>query len=136
MADYLRELARPGGHGPPTRADIEAGFELMTACEFPLQEKLLGYLREKPGVRVIGSAEPGLDRVGTISFVHGSLKSQEISAAVDPSGVAIRHGHMYAYHLCEALGLEPEDGVVRTSFVHYNTEAEIERLIGVFEGVL
>ncbi|MFH1842263.1 MAG: aminotransferase class V-fold PLP-dependent enzyme [bacterium] len=136
MAEYLRELARPGETGALTRVDIEMAFVLMTACEYPLQEKLLAYLGEKPGVRVVGPAEPGPDRVGTISFVHESLRSQEISAAVDPSGVAIRHGHMYAYHLCEALGLDPEDGVVRTSFVHYNTVEEIERLIEVFEGVL
>ena len=43
---------------------------------------------------------------------------------------------MYAYHLCEALGLDPEDGVVRTSLVHYNTIEEIERLIDVFESSL
>jgi selenocysteine lyase/cysteine desulfurase len=43
---------------------------------------------------------------------------------------------MYAYHLCEAAGLEPEDGVVRTSLVHYNTPQEIERLIEVFDAVL
>jgi len=29
-----------------------------------------------------------------------------------------------------------DDGVVRASFVHYNTPAEIERLIGVLETVL
>ena len=29
-----------------------------------------------------------------------------------------------------ALGLDLEDGVVRVSFVHYNTPAEIERLEG------
>ena len=58
------------------------------------------------------------------------------TAAVDRSGIGIRHGHMYAYHLCEAAGLEPEDGVVRTSLVHYNTLEEIERLIDVFEAVL
>ena len=34
------------------------------------------------------------------------------------------------------LGLDPEDGVVRTSFVHYNTLEEIDRLIAVFDEVL
>ena len=38
---------------------------------------------------------------------------------------------MYAHRLCTALGLEPEDGVVRVSFVHYNTVDEIDRLIEV-----
>jgi selenocysteine lyase/cysteine desulfurase len=43
---------------------------------------------------------------------------------------------MYAYHLCEAAGLIPEDGVVRTSLVHYNTPEEIDRLIEVFDRAL
>jgi len=50
--------------------------------------------------------------------------------------VAIRHGHMYAWHLCDALDLDLEDGVVRVSLVHYNTSEEIDRLIQVFEQVL
>jgi len=68
--------------------------------------------------------------------VHHTKSSADITTAVDRSGIGIRHGHMYAYHLCEAAGLEPEDGVVRTSLVHYNTMEEIERLIGVFDRVL
>jgi selenocysteine lyase/cysteine desulfurase len=50
--------------------------------------------------------------------------------------LAIRHGHMYAYRLCQALGLDPEDGVVRASMVHYNTLDEIERFIEVLERIL
>ena len=55
---------------------------------------------------------------------------------VDQSGIGIRHGHMYAYHLCEAAGLDPDDGVVRVSMVHYNTPEEIERLIEVLDTAL
>ena len=67
------------------------------------------------------------------SFVHADKTSREITQVVDRSGVAIRHGHMYAWHLCEALGFDPEDGVVRVSFVHYNTVEEIDRLIEIFQ---
>ena len=35
----------------------------------------------------------------------------------------------------DRLGLDPEDGVVRTSFVHYNSPEEIERLIEVFDSI-
>ena len=35
-----------------------------------------------------------------------------------------------------AAGLDPEDGVVRVSLVHYNTPEEIERLIDVLEKAL
>jgi selenocysteine lyase/cysteine desulfurase len=43
---------------------------------------------------------------------------------------------MYAHRLCEALGLDPVDGVVRVSAVHYNTVEEIERLIEVLDRAL
>ena len=43
---------------------------------------------------------------------------------------------MYAHRLCEALGIGPEDGVVRISLVHYNRAEEIERLIGVLDEIL
>ena len=101
-----------------------------------LIERLLAYLRAKPKVRIIGPQEAGAARVGTVSFVHEGKSSRELAAALDRTGIAIRHGHMYAWHLCKALGLDLEDGVLRVSFVHYNTLAEIERLIEVLDTFL
>ena len=40
---------------------------------------------------------------------------------------------MYAYHLCEALGMDVDDGVVRVSLVHYNT---LEQLIVFIPSIL
>ena len=108
----------------------------MTACELPLQVRLLNYLRSRDEITIIGPESDTAERVGTISFVHRSRSSAEITRTVDRSGIGIRHGHMYAYHLCEALGLDPDDGVVRVSLVHYNTLEEIERLIEVLDGAL
>ena len=34
------------------------------------------------------------------------------------------------------LGLEPQNGVIRVSLVHYNTVAEVTRLLEVFERIL
>ena len=136
LRDYLAFLADVPEPTALDRPAIERAFDLMTACELPLQARLIEYLRSRDDVRIIGPADDGPSRVGTISFVHDSKSSAEITAAVDRSGVGIRHGHMYAYHLCEAAGLDPEDGVVRTSLVHYNTMEEMERLIEVFDEVL
>lgn len=133
LRDYLAFLA--GVSEPETldRPGIERAFTLMTACELPLQAKLIAYLQSRNDVRIIGPTSAGEERVGTISFVHGSKTSTEITEAVDRSGIGIRHGHMYAYHLCEAAGLDPDDGVVRVSMVHYNTPGEIDRLIEVLD---
>jgi selenocysteine lyase/cysteine desulfurase len=108
----------------------------MEQLEQPLIARLLGYLRGKPGVRVIGPAEAGPARVGTVSFVHERKTARELAAALDRTEIAVRHGHMYAWHLCKALGLDLDDGVLRVSFVHYNTVDEIERLIEVLDTVL
>ncbi len=133
LGDYLEFLT---GADSWDRAVIEKAFARMQAWEEPLMNRLLDYLNDRNDVRVIGPAAGGPDRVGTISFVHGSKGSREITEAVDQTDVAIRHGHMYAWHLCDALGLNLEDGVVRVSFVHYNTLDEMERLIEIFEQVL
>ena len=136
LRDYLAFVVGEADPRALDRPAIEQAFEIMTACELPLQARLIEYLQSRKDVRIVGPSDDGDSRVGTISFVHDSKSSAEITAAVDRSGIGIRHGHMYAYHLCEAAGLDPEDGVVRTSLVHYNTMEEIEKLIEVFDAVL
>jgi cysteine desulfurase family protein (TIGR01976 family) len=136
LGDYLKFLTGTDAAANCDRAVVEAGMNRMQAWEEPLIDRLLDYLNNRKDVRVIGPGSGGPHRVGTVSFLHDSKSSKQISDAVDPTGVAIRYGHMYAWHLCDALGLDLEDGVVRVSFVHYNTAEEIDRLIEVFEGVL
>jgi cysteine desulfurase family protein (TIGR01976 family) len=121
---------------PVDRAMIDRAFATMTACELPLQCRLIGYLRDKPQVRIVGPDHAEPSRVGTISFVHETRSSAEITAAVNARNIGIRNGHMYAYRLCRAIGLDPDDGVVRVSLVHYNTIEEIERLIAVLDEML
>jgi cysteine desulfurase family protein (TIGR01976 family) len=135
LADYIILVAGIE-EDPLDRPAVERAFEIMAACEQPLQAKLLDYLRSRSDVRILGPQDDCPDRVGTISFVHSEKSSREITDVVDRSGIAIRNGHMYAYRLCEALGLDPDDGVVRISLVHYNTPAEIGRLIEVLEQAL
>ena len=136
LGDYLAFLAGAPAGAPCDRATVEAAFARAAALEAAPTELLLDWLRARPGVRIIGPAEGGPARVGTVSFVHERKSSREITAAVDRSGVAIRCGHMYAYHLCKALGIAVEDGVVRASLVHYNTVGDIEKLIGALQRVI
>ena len=136
LEPYLATLI---GADPSTELDdaqIDHAFHWMTALELEPTRMLVDYLETKNDVRIIGPAHAETSRVGTVSFVHARHGSREIAARVDGSGIAIRHGHMYAYDLCRGLGLDPEDGVVRVSLVHYNTPEEIERLIDVLDAVL
>jgi cysteine desulfurase family protein (TIGR01976 family) len=132
LSDYVAHLIE---EAPTTHAHIERAFELMTACELPLQRALIEFLLDTPNVRLIGSSEVGVNRVPTVSFVHDGISSSTISREVNASGFGIRHGHMYAHRLCEALGIDLEEGVVRVSAVHYNLPREIGSLLECLSGV-
>jgi cysteine desulfurase family protein (TIGR01976 family) len=136
LRDYLAVLADLTDGSALDRPAVERAFDLMTACELPCQAALLSYLRSRTDVRIVGPVADGPSRVGTVSFIHSARSSRTITEVVDRSDIAIRHGHMYAYRLCRALGLDPEDGVVRVSLVHYNTPEEIARLIDVLDAAL
>jgi cysteine desulfurase family protein (TIGR01976 family) len=133
LRPYLQFLA---GANHCDRKTVERAFAVMGKLEEPLTARLLEYLASKPGVRIIGSPRADDERVGTVSFVHERLSSSDIAAAVNREGIGIRYGHMYAIRLCEGLGIDPAAGVVRVSLLHYNTEEEIERLIGILDRVL
>lgn len=111
-------------------------FEIIAKHEEDLAFMLLNYLNGIPEIRIIGntSADASL-RVPTISFIHKTLKSDEIVEQVDEHRIGIRFGDFYAKKLIETLGLEDRNGVVRVSLVHYNTKDEVNKLIKVFRNI-
>jgi len=131
LGDYLSFLA--GGGDGQSRAVIEKAFETMEAYELPLQAQLLEALNANSRVRVIGPKTAGRERVCTISFLHETLTPPEITARTDAASIGIRYGHMYAYRMCVALGIDTDTGVTRVSMAHYNTPQEIERLLSVMD---
>lgn len=145
LRDYLDFVASLDGSPIPDRDEhnllpyetVTRAFNLMTECELPVQQKLISYLNNHPNVQIIGPNHADSSRVPTISFTHKTKSAIEIVDFVDQhSTIGIRFGHMYAYHLCEALHIEPEAGVTRVSATHYNTPNEIDQLIAVFNEVL
>ena len=111
-------------------------FSLIAAHEEKLANKLLDYLNEVPEISIIGIPKAdSSQRVPTISFVHSKLKSDEIVEKVDGHRIGIRFGDFYAKKLIKALDLEDNNGVVRVSLVHYNTEKEVAKLIKIFKEI-
>jgi cysteine desulfurase family protein (TIGR01976 family) len=129
--DYFAWLAgQDSFHGHSTAAQA---YDHIEALEQPLQEKLLAYLKGRSDVQVIGPTSTGSERVPTISFVHRSIPSSEVARRICGAGIGVRNGHMYAYRMCETLGIDLNEGVVRVSAVHYNTPEEIDRLVEVLD---
>lgn len=128
ITDYLLDIGERLGAQGSERERMQAAFDAFEVQEDTLAERLLGFLRQRPGVRIIGKTSTQ-DRVPTISFVVEGVRSEAIVLKVDEHRIGIRFGDFYARRLIEALGLAPFGGVVRVSLAHYNTLEEIDRLI-------
>ncbi len=140
IPEYLTQLAthhRGETFSGKPEAALDTAFQLISAHEARLADKLIQFLNTYPQVRIIGpnTADPE-QRVCTISFVVEGMRSDHLVEQVDPHRIGIRFGDFYAKKLIEALGLVEQQGVVRVSLLHYNTEEEVDRLIAVLGDIL
>lgn len=116
------------------RRGLDSTFEAFAVHEERLAERLLAYLRQRDEVNVVGPLSADRHRrVPTVSFTVKGRRPEEIVEPLDAENIAVRHGHFYAPRLIRTLGLADSGGVVRVSMVHYNTLAEVDRLIGILE---
>jgi len=60
----------------------------------------------------------------------------EVAESLLRSGMMVGNGDFYAPRLLDGMGIPPDPGVLRMSFIHYTTAEEIERLIGALEHAL
>ncbi|PYH45410.1 putative aminotransferase [Aspergillus saccharolyticus JOP 1030-1] len=121
-------------------SNISAAWDQIATFEEKLQAILLDYLNEEERITLYGepSAKKAL-RVPVISFVVQGIKSQAFVEEVEKrSPFGFRSGHMYSHRLIkDIIGLEDvEDGVVRISMLHYNTEEELTSLVKVLREVV
>lgn len=111
-------------------------YDLFSEQERQLMKPLLSLLASKPSVRVIGSTEPNHDRAPTIAFASSRTKNADMAAKLAAAQIGCGLGHFYALRLIEQLGIDPQEGVLRISMVHYNTEEEVQRLVDTLEPML
>ena len=96
---------------------------------------LLDFLSRRQGVRLIGKAITR-HRAPTVSFTVDGRDPADIAAQLASQKIGIGNGNCYAYRLMDALGIPAEQGVVRTSFVHYTRKDEVSRLIDALDKIL
>ena len=63
-----------------------------------------------------------------MSITHKRMDAKSLAKRLADDGIFVWHGNYYALPLTERLGVEP-DGMVRIGMVHYNTPAEVDRLL-------
>ena len=112
------------------RLDAHAGMAAIRAYEMPLFGRLLDGLETIPGARVWGITDRARfdERTPTAAVTFAGHPPEAVSPALGERGIATWWGNFYAIGPMERLGLEP-DGVLRIGLTHYNTAAEVDRLL-------
>ncbi len=134
--DYLTELGRRAGATGGRREALDAAYHAIVAYERSLCSRLLSGLARIDDVSVWGIADPArvAERVPTVSITHARLSPRALAAELGAHGIWVWNGNYYALELSRALGREP-DGMVRIGCLHYNTPAEVDRLLAALAAV-
>ncbi|MDP3856518.1 MAG: aminotransferase class V-fold PLP-dependent enzyme [Stagnimonas sp.] len=131
IADYFDGLdAHHGGGDPADRP--QRVRELLHAAEQPLLARLLDYLGTRRDLRLLGPADAAL-RAATVAVQPLRQSPAELAAALARHGIMAGAGNFYAVRLLRALGIDPEVGALRLSFVHYTSAAELDQLIAALD---
>ncbi|MEL0435667.1 aminotransferase class V-fold PLP-dependent enzyme [Phycobacter sp. K97] len=135
MADYIEALCDHHA-GPSEGAAARAGFvhDLMRAHEVKLLQPLLDALKDRNDLRLLGPAEAE-KRAPTVA-VAVNRPGVEIARDLAGHGIMAGGGDFYAMRALEAMGVDPDQGVLRMSFTHYTSENEVTRLIEALDRVL
>ncbi len=105
------------------------GIDAIGQYEHFLLQYATRLLKDIPGLRLIGTAR---DKASVVSFVLDGVKTEEVGAALNQEGIAVRSGHHCAQPILRRFGVET---CVRPSLAFYNTCAEVDRLVVTVERI-
>ena len=134
MADYYDALAAHHGIEGGAGARRAGVHDLFRAHETALLQPLLDFLGNRNSVRLIGPA----DAAAKAPTVAVELPGPGYAAAekLAAHGIMAGGGDFYGQRPLQALGIDPDRGVLRLSFVHYTTREDIDRLLTALDAVL
>jgi len=99
------------------------GIDLINQYEHYLLIYATKLLKDIPGLRLIGTAQ---EKASVLSFIFDGFKTEEVGAALNKAGIAVRSGHHCAQPILRRFGLE---ATVRPSLAFYNTCSDIDVLV-------
>ncbi len=101
------------------------GMENIARHEYELLVYATKELLQIPGLHLIGTAK---EKAGVLSFVLDGYRTEEVGAALNKEGIAVRSGHHCAQPALRRFGQETS---VRPSLALYNNHEDIDALIAV-----
>lgn len=121
------------GSGATLRERLVDAMAGIGAWEGALARRYWSELQSIPGVTVHGPGfadESGAQRAPTVSITLAGKRAAQVARALGERGVQVWDGDFYAVRAVEVLGLAGLGGLLRTGFLLYNTDEEVDRLIG------
>ena len=107
---------------------------LISAHEEELANPILEYIYNREDLKLIGKEKiVNKDRAPTISFISNKLSSKEISEKLVKNKIATRNDNFYAWRCLKSLGIDVNDGVVRLSMTHYNSNEDKDQLLSALK---
>ena len=136
IAEYLDAIYEHHFGDQVTAAErgrrVHALFETQ---EKALLTPLLGWLRSRDDVRIIGPDDPEV-RAPTVSIVPRNRTIASMMPVLEAHKLMLSSGNFYAVRPLMDMQIPLDTGVLRMSFLHYTSEAEIGQLIGGLEAAL
>lgn len=99
------------------------GIENIARYEHELLVYATHAMSEVPGLHFIGTAK---EKASVLSFKLDGFNSEEVGAALNQEGIAVRSGHHCAQPILRRFGVET---TVRPSLAFYNTRAEVDLMV-------
>lgn len=134
MADYFDALAAHHGITGSASQRMEGVHDLMRAHETELLQPLLDYLGTRNDLRLLGPRDAAI-KAPTVALDLGR-DPEAVAVALAAKGINAGAGDFYAVRALEGQGVDPNRGVLRLSFVHYTSKAEVDALIQALDSVL
>jgi cysteine desulfurase family protein (TIGR01976 family) len=106
-------------------------IEAMQTYEATLGAHLLDGLRDLSHATVYGPGKT--ERVPTVAFNIAGYTPRAVCEALGAAGICAWSGNYYAVGVMETLGLT--EGAVRVGLAHYNTLAEIDKLVDALQSL-
>ncbi|WP_119070064.1 cysteine desulfurase-like protein [Aggregatilinea lenta] len=132
--DFLAWIGEQFGNAPDPAAGrrglLVQAMHAVETYEQELGKHLIAGLQAIPGVTIAGITEPAraAERVPTVAFVLDGYTPRDVAEHLDRHDIYVWNGNYYAKEIMERLG-RGEHGMVRVGPVHYNTIAEVDRLL-------
>ena len=111
-------------------------YKSISKHEEKIGNLFLEFLNSRDDIKLIGKNKmKHQNRAPTFALTSKKQSSKILSSKLIKNGIATRNDNFYAWRCLKALGIDTDDGVVRTSMVHYNTEEDVHRLIEAFNKI-